>query len=170
VSQRYIRDAAIAYPIDDPPLCEFVVFGPDVIGLSLDSPPNVAYRIGPGGVGPSGLYEQAIDRVDLDAGEIAVIGTDCQGLREQIARLSADRGSAERSMEPRVALEMRIRAGNYDTVGGVLQLGILARNSFDLFGLTLDSDGGPRQHWLGFDCQNDISAIIGMPVIVPDLR
>ena len=39
----------------------------------------------------------------------------------------------------------------------------------DLFGAMQDAYGGPVKNWLGFECDTEISPIMGMSVVIPSL-
>lgn len=170
LSERYIRDAAVAYQTNQPPYCEFVLFGIDTEDHLQDKNDMTAYRIRPRSTNPNALFEQIVEHVDLGKGEMAIVGADTEALREEITEVVKLDCPAWRGVEPRIALEKRMLAGQHDTVGGTLQFGILDRNKLELYGAAVDSTGQANQNWLGFDCQNEISGIIGMPVVITAMR
>lgn len=165
LSDKYIRDAVLAYANDSPPQCEFVIFGLDTPSI-LEPARTIAYWIHPK-LNQAGVFEQVMERVDLEEGEIAVIGIDAEKLRTEISQIES--GIAWNGLEPRIALQNRMLRGDQATVGGTLQFGILEANTFKLYGSTSDDSGNFQQNWLGFDCQNEISNIIGMTVMIPAL-
>ncbi|WP_447586402.1 hypothetical protein [Pseudoxanthomonas mexicana] len=165
LSATYIRDAAVAYSMSNPPMCEFVVFAQPPLP-SLDPGPISAYRIRPS-FDALGIFQQVAEEIDLEGGEIAVIGDDAESLREEAIHLMKAEHPAYRGVEPRIALERRMQARTHPTVGGTLQFGIMSHGRVSLYGASRDSHGNPLQNWLGFDCQTDIRQILGMPVVIP---
>jgi hypothetical protein len=47
---------------------------------------------------------------------------------------------------------------------GHIQFGINDSKRFQLYGWARDADREPHQNWLGFDCEGEISAALGMQV------
>lgn len=190
LSERYTKDAALAYGRQDPPLCEFVIFAIPP-AQNEDVPPMDDWRdtrsdaerkewnnklnagfldcywIHPG-KNLLGEYAQVKERINLLGGEVAVIGTDTGALRADIAQLRSASGG-KLVAQPRTALEARIRARKHDTVGGTLQFGVMEGGKMDLFGAMQDAYCGPVKNWLGFECDTEISPIMGMSVVIPSL-
>lgn len=169
LSEQYIKEAAWAYPKDNPPLCEFVVFAqPPTEDLSTG--PTECYWIHPRlRKSASEPFEQVAEFVDLDKGEMAVIGVDGELLRQEIANIDVRSNPGWKGVEPRIALGRRIGTHTHDTVGGSLQFGVLGSGGLRLYGASRDESGNPIQNWLGFDCQHHIREILKMPVIIPAL-
>lgn len=167
LSDKYTRDASIAYQTSNPPYCEFVVFGSDASELTSSDDSPAAYWIHPNNPNPE--FHQVMEPIDLEKGEIAAIGTDTQALRKEIVLLQKQEISAWAGVEPRVALEKRIRSGTHDTVGGTLQFGILEKNHFKRYASVIDEHGDCRQNWLGFDYQQELADVIGMKIAIPAL-
>ncbi|EKT4467029.1 hypothetical protein QEL93_002437 [Pseudomonas putida] len=167
LSQQYTRDASLAYQTNSPPFCEFVIFGHDAAALDDPGAANLAYWIHPQLDPATGMFHQVMKQFDLDKGEVVVIGDDSEALQKEIAALP--RGTSRDGLEPKVALENRMLKQGHETVGGTLQFGLLTKNEFRLYGALYDSMGNFQQNWLGFDCQNEISQIVGMPVCIPAL-
>ncbi|MFQ0829056.1 hypothetical protein AAH211_11120 [Serratia fonticola] len=174
LSERYTRDASLAYSFDNIPFCEFVIFAvpPDDI---LNSLPLECYWIHPN-INSMGEFSQIVERVDLLGGEVAVIGDDTNNLRSEINRLLARPCNCHThpcnchiGREPRVALEARMRARKHDTVGGTLQFGVLYENRMNIFGSMNNEYGDPIQNWLGFNLKTEIDSILGMSVKIPSL-
>lgn len=167
ISEKYIKAASEAYGTTPIPSCEFVVFGSDVSQKKpLEGGPLVAYRVLPA---PNKPFHQVKSRVNLDAGKMAVIGSDHKALLADIRALQKVNALSTRGLEPRVALGNRMLKRMHNTVGGTLQFGILDKGNFELFGSIWDSKGNFQQNWLGFDCQSDMSDVLGIPVIIPAL-
>lgn len=167
LSEKYIRDAAFAYPLGNPPCCEFVVFGNNLTDITTSDDSLGAYWIHP--VVSSGQFNQVMEYINLEKGEIAVIGTETQGLRQEIAAIQAQRVAAWAGVEPRIALGRRVYERTHDTVGGTLQFGILERGHFTRFGSVMDENGEFQQNWLGFNYQEDLARVVGMGIEIPSL-
>ncbi|WP_414916549.1 hypothetical protein [Pseudomonas sp. IT-P395] len=169
LSERYTKDASVGYAAGRAPFCEFVIFGiaPDDM---LNSRPLECYWIHPEFNG-NGEFSQVAQSIDLLKGEVAVIGDDADNLRAEIKSLQDTPKIEEKGREPRLALETRMRARKHDTVGGTLQFGVMSSRScrLELFGAMHDQYGDPVQNWLGFDFQEEINSILGMPVKIPSL-
>jgi hypothetical protein len=165
LAERYTQDAAVAYPKDKPPFCEFVVFGLDPPGGSIqEEAPQAAYWIHPKPQTKYATFAQVMDRVELEQGEIAVIGDKTEGLRDLITAVGQERNPAWKGVEPRIALDRRMAAGHVGSVGGTLQFALHRGNRVELFGWARDADRKTHQNWLGFDCAGEISSALGMPV------
>jgi hypothetical protein len=164
LSSKYIREAAVAYNLDSPPLCEFVVFAQPPL-LDLVGGPLSCCHIHPS-FDANGTFTQVADEVDLAGGDVAAIGEDTGPLKESI-RIGKAQDPEFLVNGPRIALEQRMRAGTHDKVGGTLQFGILRSGRITLYGSSRDIYGEPQHNWLGFDCQAEIRDIIGMPVVIP---
>lgn len=190
LSERYVKDAALAYSRDNSPFCEFVIFAIPP-AQDADLPPMDGWRdtrsgaernawngkLNPGfldcyWIHPSknllGEYVQVKERINLLGGKVAVIGADTSALQEDIAQLRAVSGG-KLIEQPRAALQARIRARKHDTVGGTLQFGVMEDGKMDLFGASQDAYGDPVHNWLGFECNTEISPIMGMSVVIPSL-
>lgn len=169
LSEQYIKDAAWAYPKDNPPLCELVIFAQPPTE-ALDQGPTECYWIHPKRRSSANEpFELVAEFVDLDKGEMAVIGIDGEILRQEIADIDVTSNPGWKGVEPRIALGKRIQAQTHDTVGGSLQFGILGSGGLQLYGASSDTSGNPVQNWLGFDCQDHIREILKMPVVIPAL-
>ena len=165
LAERYTRDAAVAYPSNKPPFCEFVVFGLDPPGGSIkERAAQAAYWIHPKPLNKYAPFAQVMDRVELEQGEMAVIGDETASLREGIDTVRREGHLAWKGVEPRIALDRRMAAGKVGSVGGTMQFGIHRENSFELFGWARDADRKSHQNWLGFDCAGEVSEALGMPV------
>ncbi|MBE1162128.1 hypothetical protein [Dyella acidiphila] len=165
LSTKYILAASQAYGTSPIPSCEFVLFGHDVNQTRpLEGGPAVAYRVMPS---PKPPFQQVISRVNLERGGMAVIGADCKTLLEEIFLLKKKNAINTRGVEPRIALGNRMQARKHNTVGGSLQFGILSNGQFELYGCARDGNGNIQQNWLGFDCQNEMTDLIGMPIVIP---
>lgn len=163
LSEQYTRDASFAYAIDNPPVCEFAVFGQSP--ASNGSSEFWAYWIHPG-QGAANGFKQVKESVDLEAGEMVVLGEQTSQLKNDIGALQALGNPAWDGAEPRIALSNRIRKNAHDTVGGTLQGAILKDNSIERFGSLYSEPGSFFQNWLGFDYQKEIADILGMDVAI----
>ena len=154
VSQQYIADAALAYPVSSPPVCDIVIFGYSGYEGEL-----AAYRVRPN---VSALeFSQCVSRVDLSPGNVTVLGADTENLRIEIENLRRRRLRSYGGMEPRLALADRIAAGAHLTVGGSLQCAVLQGGALETF--TVDAWASGRSI-LGFSL-DDIEPILGCPVL-----
>lgn len=163
LSEQYTRDASYAYAIDNPPVCEFAVFGQSPV--SNGSSEFWAYWIHPR-QGATNGFEQVKESVNLEAGEMVVLGDKTSELKTDIAELRSLQHPAWDGAEPRIALSNRIRKNAHDTVGGTLQGAILKDNNFERFGSLHSETGSFFQNWLGFDYQKEIAGILGMDVSI----
>jgi len=163
LSDRYTRDAAFAYALDSVPVCEFSVFG-QTLGKSGSSE-SWAYWVHPRRNGLN-EFEQVTEKIDLEAGEMAVLGEKTDELKREISELQALQNPSWDGVEPRIALSNRIRKSEHATVGGTLQGAILKDNNFERFGSLYNGTGNFSQNWLGFDYQRDIAGILGMDVSI----
>lgn len=154
ISQKYIIDAALAYPISNPPVCELVIFGYSGFEGEL-----AGYRISPRI--SKQLFSHGIKPLDFSSGAVTILGTDAEKLKCEIEVLVQRREPSYAGMEPRIALAGRIAAGTHDTVGGSLQYAVLKQGSLETF--TVDAGANGRTI-LGFDL-DEIEPLVGCPVL-----
>lgn len=162
VAERYTKDIAIGYPIDDPPLFEFIILGTD-FHCETDKALLLRPKVTPS-------YHLTIEELDLDGGEVGILGSEKEALLSRIEELRRSPRPDWAGVEPRIAIEERIRAGTHPTVGGTLQFGILEGGRFRTFAASVDLDGKFNRNYLGFDIDKEIAPILGVELILPALR
>ncbi|MCS3471111.1 hypothetical protein M2401_004872 [Pseudomonas sp. JUb42] len=159
VGVKMIFDVAMAYPCDNPPVCEFAIFGDDI--GEEQSPKfykgnNSAFHVYPT---VEGVFSLKISRVDFTAGEYLVMGDRVQGLSDEIDRLDPEKQFF--NMEPRIALQNRISGQSVESVGGTLQL-------FSVSGNTLRQHigGNDSAEYLGYSIKDAEDILeVGLPLL-----
>ena len=159
ISHKYIADAALAYPVSNPPVCDIVVFGYSGFNGEL-----AAYRIGLDISAQT--FSQQVHAVDLSPGVTTVLGTDAQNLKDEIKALEERRKPEQMGMAPKIALASRIAAATHSTVGGSLQCAVMSYGGLETF--TAEVGIGQRTI-LGFGLAAEIEPILGCPVLTREL-
>jgi len=162
LSEQYICAATFASGIKNPAVCEFAIFGQTPAdGGRYES---WAYWIRPSL--DTGVFKQVSQSIDLEAGDMVVLGDKIAELKADIAALQARRHPGWDGTEPRIALSNRIHKREHDTVGGTVQGAILKNNVFERFGSMYGESGNVFQNWLGFDYEKGIADILGVDVSI----
>jgi hypothetical protein len=155
VSQRYVKDIGVAAAR---PAAEYVIYG-----RCPASGEFAAFHVQAGRDG--GMFEHKVVEVDIVNGEAAILGDSQDALRRRIVELCALKSLCFGGVEPRIAIEERIRTADHESVGGTLQFGIDDREGFQIKASVFNEElGRGAMQYLGFGLRAEIEAKIGSPI------
>jgi hypothetical protein len=154
VSARYVRDMGNR---DNDPVADYIIYG-----LCPETADYMAFHVDRK-FSPGDLFEHEVRTVALNSGEIAILGYEPEQLLSDIRELKkVDPAMGIRDVEPRIAIEQRIRDSKIETVGGTLQFGVADRSGFKTYASLFANAGDPiKMQYLGFDLRGEIEPVLG---------